>query len=121
MILRKRLLILLLAVCLLALAGCRAGTEQIPSTQPEQPQEITEPYFLGIVLEKYDESCLVEVTDVGNGNFAVGQQVVVHINVPDCPNFAAGDTLTIVFDGKMTCSLPPQIVCVAVIGRQPAE
>ena len=106
----KRILtILLVAVCLAALVGCQAGSEQPQQTQPAQPQEIQEPYFTGKVLEKYEDSCLVEVTDIGNGNFAVGQDVIVHMQNGD---FAVGDALIIVFDGKVTCSLPPQIACV---------
>ena len=33
------------------------------------------PYFTGKVIEVYDDGCLLEVTDVGNGNFWVGNKV----------------------------------------------
>ena len=110
MTMRKILSILLVVTCLFMLGGCKGNVEE----QQEQ-RDILEPYFTGKVLEKYDESCLVEVTDAGNGNIAVGQQVVVHMNVPNCPDYAVGDLLTISFDGKMTCSLPPQVVGIAIL------
>lgn len=81
----------------------------------EDESEMQDPYFTGKVLEKFDGSCLMEVTDAGNGVLSAGQQVVVHINAAECPDFATGDSLTVSFDGKMTCSLPPQIVGVAII------
>ena len=116
---RKILSILLVAVCLLALGGCKGQVAQTPETDPSDTKTpaltAPSPYFTGKVLEKFDGSFLAEVTDVGDGNLAVGQQVVVHINTPDCPEFAVGDSLTISFDGKMTCSLPPQVVGVAII------
>lgn len=99
----------LLAACILTLGGCRTN---------EEKQDILDPYFTGKVLEKYDGSCLMEVTDVGSGCLAVGQQVVVHMNIENCPSYAIGDSLTICFDGKMTCSLPPQIVGVAMRKNQ---
>lgn len=116
---KKNLVFLLVVVCLLSFVGCKASTEaQQPDTQPSQTQkseyDILEPYFTGKVLEKMDGSCLVEVTDTGNGNFAVGQQVLVHINMPGCPEYGVGASLIISFDGKMTCSLPPQIVGVNI-------
>ena len=114
MSLKKILAMLLVAACVLALVGCKASAQPSQESQPQQslPVEITEPYFIGKVLEKYGDSCLLEVVDVGNGHFGVGQEIVAHMNVPDCPAYEVGDTLTIVFDGKVTCSLPPQIVCV---------
>lgn len=113
----KKVFVLLLAVCLL-LVGCREGA-QPEKTEPSETQDagydILEPYFTGTVTEKFDGGCLVKVTDIGNGNFAVGQDVEVHTDVPGCPDYQVGDSLTISFDGKVTCSLPPQVVCVSVI------
>ena len=60
-------------------------------------------------LEKLEgESYLMEVTDVGNGNFAVGNEVVVNSSM--LSNFQIGDMLNIQFDGKVTMSIPPQVV-----------
>lgn len=105
---KKRMSILLILICVFALGGCKEQAR-------EGGVDILNPYFTGKVLEKMDGSCLVEVTDAGNGNIAVGQQVMVHMNVPNCPDYAVGDLLTISFDGKMTCSLPPQIVGVSIV------
>ena len=81
----------------------------------EDESEMQDPYFTGIVREKYDGSCLMHVTGAGSGQLTVGQDVVVHMNIPDCPDFAVGEVLTIQFDGKMTCSLPPQVVGIAIL------
>ena len=110
---KKNLVFLLVVVCLLSFVGCKASVE-VPEPSREEQRDILEPYFTGKVLEKMDGSCLVEVTDTGNGNFAVGQQVLVHINMPGCPEYGVGASLIISFDGKMTCSLPPQIVGVNI-------
>ena len=110
----KKMLLILLALACLLLCGCKAQeVEQPEEKKPEM--EIAEPYFTGEVLEIYGESFLAKVTDTGSGFLAVGQEVVVHINALDCPDFAVGDSLTIAFDGKMTCSLPPQVVGVAIL------
>ena len=69
----------------------------------------SEYHFTGRILEKLEgESYLVEVTDVGNGNFAVGNEVVVNSSM--LSNFQIGDMLNIQFDGKVTMSIPPQVV-----------
>ena len=116
---KKLLSFLLVVICILALGGCKGQLAQTPDSDPTETTSpaltVPSPYFTGKVLEKFDGSFLAEVTDVGDGNLAVGQQVVVHIDTPDCPDFAVGDSLTIGFDGKMTCSLPPQVVGVAIL------
>lgn len=110
---KKIVSFVLTAAFILALGGCKGQEAQIPEKKKPE-QSLPEPYFTGKVIEKYDGSCLMEVTDVGSGCLAVGQQVVVHMNIPDCPDYEVGSCLTIAFDGKMTCSLPPQIVGVAM-------
>jgi len=119
MTVKKLVSILLCMICILVLGGCRGQVAQTPESDPTETTQpvlrVPSPYFTGKVLEKFDGSFLAEVTDVGDGNLAVGQQVVVHINTPDCPDFAVGDLQTVSFDGKMTCSLPPQVVGVAII------
>lgn len=116
----KALLLLLLA-CFVILVGCRGQVAELPTTEPSETEKMeivtSDPYFTGKVLEKYDGSCLMEVTGAGSGLMVEGQEVVVHMNIPDCPDYAVGDFLTIQFDGKMTCSLPPQIVGVAILDQ----
>ena len=70
------------------------------------------PYFMGKVLEKYDDRCLLEITDTGNGHFTVGDKVIVNTNIKNCPQFDVGDYLRISFDGKMALSYPPQVLTV---------
>ena len=75
------------------------------------------PYFTGKVTEIYDDGCLLEVTDVGNGNFWVGNKVKVNTVIKDCPDYEVGDLLKITFDGKVTRSLPPQVTCVFSVDK----
>ena len=64
--------------------------------------------FTGKLLEKLEgDSYLMEVTDVGNGNFSVGAQVAVNSSL--LSGFLIGDVLNIQFDGKTTMSIPPQV------------
>ncbi len=70
---------------------------------------IAKAYFYGRVVEIYDGSCLLTVTDTGNQQFGVGNKVVVHTLSVDCPEYAVGDYLRIVFDGTIAESYPPQI------------
>jgi hypothetical protein len=83
-----------------------ATSEPKHETNEAMPSEYN---FTGRILEKLEgESYLVEVTDVGNGNFAVGNEVVVNSSM--LSNFQIGDMLNIQFDGKVTMSIPPQVV-----------
>lgn len=104
----KRLFMLALLL-LLTLSACKSPISQPPENTP---------YFTGKVIEKYADSCLLEVTDTGNGHLAVGQQVVVATGISDCPPFSIGDYLTIYFDGKIAQSFPPQIFNVLAIQKQ---
>ena len=97
----KKLAVWLLSlICLFALISCGAKKEK---------NDVLNPYFTGKVLEIYENSCLVEVTDTGNGNFFVGEKVVVHTDASNSPEYAVDDSLTISFDGKVALSYPPQI------------
>ena len=97
----KRLLALILGViCTIAFVACNP-TEGDGAVQNH--------YFTGEVIEKYEGSYLVEVTDIGNGPLAVGDRVVVKTDIPDSPQYETGDFLKIVFDGKIAKSYPQQI------------
>ena len=106
----KRLLaLILLLICAALFAACSA----------EDPgSDILNPYFTGRVIEKYETSCLMEVTDTGNGNFFVGETLVVSTNIDKCPDFAVGDDLTVVFDGKVALSYPAQVLNVYQISKE---
>lgn len=65
-------------------------------------------YFCGRVVEIYEESCLVVVTDVGNGAFSVGAEAVIHTDTDG--RFLVGDVVKIAFDGKVAQSYPPQVM-----------
>ena len=102
----KRCFALLLSLCLLALVGCGLKDDSV--------------IFTGKVLGKFDSGCLLEVTNSEGETFAVGEQVVVHINIEDCPEYAAGDHLTVSFDGTVAVSYPPQIYSVHSIKQTDA-
>ena len=80
---------------------------RLPWTESEIDR--TKPYFTGEVTKKSEGGCLLAVTDVGNGNYGLGNEVFVHIPSEGFPDYEVGDFLTISFDGKMALSLPPQV------------
>ncbi len=67
-------------------------------------------YFKGKVIEKYENSCLVMVTDNGNQRFMSSDKVVVKTDIEGCPDYAVGDYLKIEFDGMVAESYPMQIL-----------
>lgn len=77
--------------------------------------------FTGKVIELYEQSCLLEVTDNGNQGFTVGDLVSVNTNVTDCPEYKIGDHLTITFDGVVAESYPMQIFSVENIKKTDAN
>ena len=87
---------ILILTCIGALVACNSGDDM-------------NPYFTGKVIEVYEKGCLLEVTDVGNGHFAVGGKVRVNTNILTCPEYGVGDFLRISFDGKVAESYPPQV------------
>ena len=70
---------------------------------------VKNPYFCGQVVEKYEASCLMEVTDTGEQYFRNGDRVVVSTKVDGCPQYEVGDYLRIVYDGMVAESYPPQV------------
>ena len=98
----------LAAICMLSLTSCAAKDEG---------RDILNPYFTGKVIEKYETACLLEVTDTGNGNFFVGETLIVNTNIEKCPDYEVGDHLTVVFDGKVALSYPGQILNVFQISK----
>ena len=67
------------------------------------------PYFIGKVVEVYDGSCLLEVTDKGNWTYYIGYPVQVYTDFENCPEYSVGDYLMIIWDGLADDSYPPQI------------
>ena len=108
----KRAFILILALlCALSLVACSKdkgdGVENDVGDEP-----LTDYYFTGRVLEIYETRCLLEVTDTGNGNFTVGDTIIVNTSIENCPKYDIGDSLTVVFDGKVALSYPAQVLAV---------
>ena len=104
---KKLLAIMFIIVCLFTLIACNSDDEQ----------DILNPYFTGKVIEIYEKRCLVEVTDTGNGNFTIGDKVVVNTDIKNRPQFDIGDYITISFDGKVALSYPPQVLRVFQISK----
>lgn len=98
---KKLLAVLFVIACLCTLIACNSSNEE---------NDTLNSYFTGKVTEVYEKRCLVEVTDTGNGNFTVGDKVVVNTDIPACPDYGIGDYLTISFDGKVALSYPPQVL-----------
>ena len=115
----KRIAVFFLALlCILVFASCKAEdnsggaqTENEAEYENENKNEY-EYYFSGKVVEVYEDSCLLEVTDTGNGNFTLNDKIIVNTNIDKCPKYDAGDVLTVSFDGKVALSYPAQVLCV---------
>ena len=98
----KRLCAFIIAViCILSMVSC------VPENAAA---DLHNPHFTGKVLEKYETTCLLEVTHTGNGQFFVGEKLIVNTNIENCPAYKAGDHLTVVFDGKVALSYPGQVL-----------
>ena len=124
----KRFLALLLAIlCVLTLAACARSAEEDTTESSNTNEETTDkidhydqntPCFSGKVLEIYeDRRCLVEVTDGGNQQVPIGEKYVVNTSVDGCPEYAVGDTIKVIFDGKVALSYPGQILSVYKIEK----
>ena len=107
---RRLIAMLLLIACILSLAACRADE----LTDPDVTEDVTNPYFYCKVMEIEVEGkrCLVEVTDTGNGNFVMGERLIVNTDILGCPSYAVGDHLRVSFDGKVALSYPAQVLSV---------
>ena len=90
------------------------GFEVFNNTRFE-PIDTNSPYFCGRVIETNSKGFLVEVTDGGNGSFALGERVQVNT---EQGKYEVGDNLRIAFDGKVAMSYPPQVTSVQSIVRQ---
>ena len=108
---KKLISVLLVSAFLLALTAC----------QSSDGEDIQDPHFTGKVLEKYETTCLMEITDVGNQGFSVGEKIVVNTSIKDCPKYGEGDHLTVAFDGTLALSYPAQVIRVYAIYKTDAR
>ena len=105
---KKTISLLLVLFCItVMLTACQAES---PNPSESNNNSLDQYHFSGRVIETYGKSCLVEVTDAGNQHFKLGDQLVIHTDVENCPEYSKGDSLKIVFDGMVAESYPPQIL-----------
>lgn len=86
------------------------------TTDASEPEELTprQRTFRGRLLEHIDgNSYIMEVTDVGTGNFYEGEKVIISSSM--LSHFQIRDILEITFDGKVTMSLPPLVANIFTI------
>ena len=107
---KKFFVLFLVFCCLMALISCSAELS-------DSGKDILNPHFTGEVLERYEKSCLLKITDIGNTPLAVGDKVVVSTNIQNCPEYAVGDSLIVVFNGEIAKSYPPQILNPTIISK----
>ena len=98
---KKILMVGLVLACLLALGACQKAPTELDTEKP---------YFTGKVIGLEECGCLMEFTQTGNGNFYVGEKIIVNTNIKGAPKYAIGDHLRISFDGKVALSLPGQVL-----------
>ncbi len=97
----KKILSLVLAfVFIISFSSCKTV---------DKMQNINKPHFTAKVIEKYDNSCLVEVTSNEDSYPTTGEKVVVSTNIDDCPQYEVGDLIKIVYNGEIAESYPLQI------------
>lgn len=109
---KKILLICTVLACLAMLVACNQSPTELDTENP---------YFTGKVIEIEERGCLMEVTHTGNGNFYVGERIIVNTKIKDCPKYAVGDHLRISFDGKVALSLPGQVLNVYSVVKTDAN
>ena len=112
---KKLISVLLVSVCLVAICACQKQANASGELDTKNP------YFTGKVIEIEERGCLMEVTHTGNGNFYVGERIIVNTNIKDCPKYAVGDHLRISFDGKVALSLPGQVLNVYSVVKTDAN
>lgn len=110
---KKLISILLISVCLVAICACQK--------KPEEPLDTENPYFTGKVIEIEERGCLMEITNTGNGNFYVGEKLIVNTNIKGSPKYEIGDHLRISFDGKVALSYPGQVLNVYTVVKTDAN
>ena len=100
----KRLFAFLLTLILvISMVACnKSGEPQNTDTSDEEYS------FTAKVLEKYENSLLLEVTDAKNSNILEGTQATIAIK-SDYPDCSVGDYITVVFDGVTQETYPLQI------------
>ncbi len=95
----KRIFTLILSLlCLFTVGGCGKSEKTNGDA-----------YFTGKVIEILEDRCLVEVTDIGNQNFTVGEKIFVGTNFKGCPKIALDERIKVQFDGCMALSYPPLV------------
>ena len=109
---KKILLICTVLACLAMLVACNQSPTELDTENP---------YFTGKVIEIEERGCLMEVTHTGNGNFYVGERIIVNTKIKDCPKYTVGDHLRISFDGKVALSLPGQVLNVYSVVKTDAN
>lgn len=75
----------------------------------DKVQDVVKPNFVGKVVEKYDNSCLVEVASNEDSYPTIGEKVMVNTNIDDCPQYEVGDFIKITYNGEIAESYPLQI------------
>ena len=109
---KKILFVCAVLMCIITLGACNQAPTELDTEHP---------YFTGKVIGLEEWGCLMEVTHTGNGNFYVGEKIIVNTNIKGCPKFAVGDHLRISFDGKVALSLPGQVLNVYSVVKTDAN
>ena len=124
----KILALLLALILLLSLAACAENPTSDDDTSADTSADETlegleqidsnTPYFDAKILEISEaDRALVEVIGLGNQQMPIGERLVVNTGIEKSPTLAVGDTIRVIFDGKVALSDPGHILSVYEIKK----
>ena len=102
---KKLLTIVLALLCVAMFVSCKQNRGEAESFGPA--------YFAGEVLEVYEESFLVEISDMENCYFSDEKVHVRDINAKE--NYAVGDQVKIQYGGVFPQFAPPQVGAESIV------
>lgn len=107
---KRAMAVILSFLCLGGLFGC--ANENVRQENNGQF------YFTGKIIERKENTLLVEVTDSGSSGISVATQASVStkvVSADGCPEVSDGEYIRIVFDGKVLETYPVQLGTVYAI------
>ncbi len=110
---KRTIALIAAAVCTALLAACVPAGDVSP--------EAMQAFFEASVVEVYEGSLFVEVTQSGNSSLPEGTPVYVSANYDGCPRCEEGDRIRVTFDSRIEELYPPRVPGVLAIEKTDDE